>query len=65
MPNVFHVWVARGYVLLEDFDTAFALLDTATNHTGWRIEYWKSDPMWAPIRSDPRFEELLGTVGLE
>ena len=64
-PGRRHAWVARGHVALGDFDTALALLDTATNSAAWRFQYLKSDPVWEPIRSDPRFEEVLRKIGLE
>jgi serine/threonine-protein kinase len=64
-PGRRHAWIARGYVAVGDFHSALALLDTVTNGTGWRFQYFKSDPMWEPIRSDPRFGEILRKIGLE
>jgi tetratricopeptide (TPR) repeat protein len=55
--------VAVSYVLLGDRDQAFAWLNKAYDaHRG--LNFVKTDPMWAPIRSDPRFAGLLHRMGL-
>ena len=54
------VWVALG-----DRDRAFALFEKACSERDSRLDYLKSDPSFDPVRSDPRFKQLLKCVHLE
>jgi TolB-like protein/DNA-binding winged helix-turn-helix (wHTH) protein/Tfp pilus assembly protein PilF len=61
MPKYFPAWL---YSNLGDKEEAFALLEQAyKEHDGIMI-HLKDDPIWAPIRSDPKFKELIRRVGL-
>ena len=56
--------VAFTYCSLGNKDRAFAWLDKAVERRSWMIVYLKSDNVWDPLRSDPRFKDLLRRVGL-
>jgi len=56
--------IARLYANLNRPDSAFLWLDRAYERRAaalWRLKW---DSAWKPIRSDPRFQELLKKVGL-
>jgi len=56
---------ARWHILLGDFDAAFADLDQAVaERTVWLVPALRSRE-WAPIRTDPRYAELLSRMGLQ
>jgi predicted Zn-dependent protease len=52
------------YVGLQDVDQAFAWLDKAYEERFNRLAYLRVEPTWDPIRTDPRFDELLRRIGL-
>jgi tetratricopeptide (TPR) repeat protein len=52
------------YTGLGDKDQAFAWLDKAYEERANRLAYLKFEPTLDPIRSDPRFDELLRRIGL-
>jgi len=55
---------ARIYVALGDKDRAFEWLEKGLiDRTGWMITL-KVDHQWDPLRSDPRYRELLRRMGL-
>jgi serine/threonine-protein kinase len=59
------VFIAMELAFLGRRDEAFAILERAyTERNGWLGEL-KYDPSWDPIRSDPRFGDLVHRVGLE
>ena len=49
---------------LGNKDRAFVWLGKAVEQRNWMIIYLKRDPVWDPLRSDPRFGALLHRVGL-
>jgi len=55
---------AFTYASLGDRDNSFRWLEKAYQERGWCILYLKQDPVWEPIRSDPRYKDLLRRVGL-
>ncbi len=58
------LWIAGIHIGLGDKDQAFEWLrKTYDDRSGWLV-YLKIDPMFSPLRSDPRFRELLQRVGL-
>jgi len=57
-------WPAFLYAGLNDRDQAFAWLERAYQEHDWCIVHLKDDLIWNPIRSDPRFTDLLRRVGL-
>ncbi len=53
-------WVACGYVMLGDHDSAFDWLENAVDHGFLNHRYLgEIDPILAPLRGDPRFQELM------
>jgi len=58
------VGIAGIYIGLGDKDRAFEWLQRAyEDRSGWLI-YLNVDPMFHPLRQDPRFRELIRRVGL-
>ena len=63
-----HKYVSPGtiadlYFLLGDKDQAFALLEKAYEERDNMVVLLKVEPMFDPLRSDPRFANLLRRVG--
>ena len=56
--------VAWLYVGLGERDQAFVWLDKAFEEGEGRLVGIKVEPQWDPLRSDPRFAELLRRMGL-
>jgi eukaryotic-like serine/threonine-protein kinase len=56
-------WIAHIYAALNEKEIAFSWLERglATGAIGF---FYKDDPMWDPIRSDPRFADLLRRMGI-
>ena len=55
--------VALVYLGLGDHDRVFDCLDEALKERELRMLYLKVDPIFDPLRSDPRFDMLLRRVG--
>ena len=55
---------ALVYAGLGDKDQAFAWLKKACDERFNRLAYIKVEALWDPLRSDPRFAELLRHVGI-
>lgn len=61
--------LARAYAILGDKDHAFHWLEQAYEHREMAsfddgISVLGAEPMFDPLRSDPRFKDLLRRVGL-
>jgi tetratricopeptide (TPR) repeat protein len=56
--------IALAYVGMENKDAAFAWLQKAYAEHSNALTALKVDPIYDPLRSDPRFQELLRRVGL-
>ena len=56
--------LAVGYAALGDMDEAFAHLDEALEARSAGLIYLAVDPMYDPLKADPRFDELVKKVGL-
>ena len=55
--------LARAYIELGEKDKAFAELNNAyESRTG--VAFLKVEPQLDPLRSDPRFQDLMKKVGL-
>jgi TolB-like protein/Tfp pilus assembly protein PilF len=55
---------ALVYAGLEEADQAFTWLAKASDERHNRLAYIKVEALWDPLRSDPRFAELLGGFGI-
>jgi TolB-like protein/Flp pilus assembly protein TadD len=54
-------WIAKIYATLNDKEQAFSWLDRGLA-TGALGVFYKDEPIWDPIRDDPRFIALLGKI---
>jgi TolB-like protein/Tfp pilus assembly protein PilF len=57
------VWIAKIYATLNDKELALTWLERGLA-TGAIGSFYKDDPVWDPIRSDPRFTDLLRRMGI-
>lgn len=57
--------LAAVYGALGERDVAFDLLDEAYADRDSKINQLKTNPIYDPLRSDPRFAALLKKIGLE
>lgn len=55
---------AQIYAGLGDNEQAFAWLDKAYNEQSVWLSFLKVDPKFDPLRSDPRFQDVLRRIGL-
>jgi len=51
-------WIAKIYATLNEKELAFSWLERGLA-TGAIAPFYKDEPVWDPIRSDPRFEVLV------
>lgn len=58
------LFVALVYAGLEDKDQTFTWLEKAYEERFNRLAYLKVEAFWDPLRSDPRFADLLRRVGI-
>ena len=54
-------WIAKIYATLNEKEQAFSWLDRGLA-TGALGVFYKDEPIWDPIRDDPRFAVLLGKI---
>jgi TolB-like protein/Flp pilus assembly protein TadD len=54
-------WIAKIYATLNDKENAFSWLERGLA-TGALGVFYKDEPVWDPIRDDPRFEELVSKM---
>jgi TolB-like protein/Tfp pilus assembly protein PilF len=57
------VWIAKIHATLNDKQLALTWLERGLA-TGAIGSFYKDDPLWDPIRSDPRFGDLLRRMGI-
>jgi TolB-like protein/class 3 adenylate cyclase/Flp pilus assembly protein TadD len=57
-------FMALIYVALGDRDQAFVWLNKALAERSAGLTFLNTEPMFDPIRSDPRFQDLVSRVGL-
>lgn len=57
--------IAAVYAALGERDTAFQFLERAFRERDSLLVYLKVEPMFNPLRADPRFAALLTRIGLE
>src|SRR5215510_347195 len=56
-------WIAKIYTALNENEQAMSWLDRGLA-AGAIGAFYKDDPVWDPIRSDPRFADLLRRMGI-
>jgi serine/threonine protein kinase/Flp pilus assembly protein TadD len=56
--------IAIVYIGLGDKDRAFQWLGKAVQERGEMVTWLKTDPLYDPLRSDPRFSDLLRRLNL-
>jgi adenylate cyclase len=54
-------WIAKIYATLNEKELALSLLERGLA-AGAIAAFFKDDPVWDPIRSDPRFEALVAKM---
>jgi tetratricopeptide (TPR) repeat protein len=56
-------WIAKIYAALNEKELAFSWMERglAAGAIGY---FYKDEPVWDPIRSDPRFADLLRRMGI-
>ncbi len=59
-PAFSFAWIYAG---LGDKDHAFGWLEKAREERFTRLAYLRQEAFWEPLRSDPRFSELLRRIG--
>jgi hypothetical protein len=57
------LYIAKVYATLNDKEMAFSWLDRGFA-AGAIGSFYKDEPVWDPIRSDPRFSDLLRRMGI-
>jgi len=57
------IYPAAIHIALGEKDEAFRFLDLAYQDKVDRLVYLKVEPMADPLRSDPRFDQLLAKIG--
>jgi tetratricopeptide (TPR) repeat protein len=57
--------VALVHAGLDEKDKAFRLLDRACQERDVRLVFLRVDPVWDPLRSDPRFRNILSCTHQE
>ena len=57
------LWIAKIYASLNDNEMAFSWLERGLA-TGAIGPFYKDEPVWDTIRSDPRFADLLQRMGI-
>ncbi|HFB64614.1 MAG TPA: transcriptional regulator [Aeromonadales bacterium] len=53
------------YVILDEKDTAFKLLNKAIDYRSNCLVFIRNDPRLSPLKNDPRFVSLLTRVGVD
>lgn len=56
--------IALIYIGLDERDQAFVWLEKAYHERAWLLGFLKVEPIFDPLRSDPRFTELMRRVSL-
>ena len=55
-------WIATAYAVEDMADQAFKWLERAINRGNENLPWFRANPEWAALKSDPRFEALMGRI---
>jgi hypothetical protein len=58
------IWIAATYTALGEKEEAFRFLEQSYSEHAVEITFLKVAPEFDPLRSDPRFQDLLRRTGL-
>jgi TolB-like protein/Flp pilus assembly protein TadD len=61
---VSQIETAMIYIALGDHDRAFEWLENAYSERAWQLGFLKVEPIFDPLRADPRFVDLMRRVNL-
>jgi Flp pilus assembly protein TadD len=61
---VSQIEIAMIHIALGDHDRAFDRLETAYRERAWQLGFLKVEPIFDPLREDPRFSDLMRRVNL-
>jgi TolB-like protein/DNA-binding winged helix-turn-helix (wHTH) protein/Flp pilus assembly protein TadD len=61
---VSHIETAMIHIALGDREQAFALLEKAYEERAWQLGFLQVEPIFDPIRSDPRFGQLVSRINV-
>ncbi len=56
-------WIAKIYATMNDKEAALSWLERGLT-AGTIGDFYKDEPVWDPLRNDPRFKDLLKRIGL-
>jgi eukaryotic-like serine/threonine-protein kinase len=56
-------WIGMIYLGLDEKDEAFKWFEKAYQERSWWLMFMKMDPFVDPVRSDPRFKDLINRIG--
>lgn len=62
-PETFYLYAAK-HALLGETDKALDYLEKSTNARMFLSAFLKADPVFEPLRSEPRYKEILRKMGL-
>ena len=62
--NASTYYLARVHVGLGEKEEALAALEAAYQARSSLIAGLKADPIWDPLRNEPRFQKILTSIGL-
>ena len=57
-------WIAKIYAVLNEKELAFSWLERGLA-AGAIVPFYKDEPVWDPLRNDPRFADLLRRMGIQ
>jgi serine/threonine protein kinase/Flp pilus assembly protein TadD len=55
-------WLASAYVMLGEYDESLHWLETAINLGNENLHWFEANPLWEPLRDDPRFLKLMERI---
>jgi len=59
------VFIAYIYIYLGNKDQAFAWMEKGVQERSGQILWLRIEPLFDPLRSDPRFDEMVRRMGLK